>query len=328
MSAKCETDQVDRLKAALESLRDFVHECSLRFNPAGMEIIGHDRANVIAISYVLPASRFKETGGSYECPSTVEVGIKTKLMATCLKCSTIGDVVSLGIEPDTPGRIVVICRNVSKVSRWEIVTPILSDDEERITSQGLEFSGSITLPTNLFHEMVRDLTTADVDTVRLYCDGARLLMIADGPMTKMTFELHSGDHRGNTKFEEGKDIAAGRAKWPVDELYPLIFLQKIAKAKNICNRITIHLRPNFPAAFVYDSSIGILTYLVAPRVDADIPKTQCPAPMTPLTAAAAPRSSKKRGETTTGEPEKKRARRSQRSSSASESDDDKSDRSD
>jgi hypothetical protein len=265
MTARCETDQGDRLKAALESLRDFLNECVFKFLPEGIELIGQDRAKVVAIRYMLPASKLRETGGLYECsvPKGIEVGIKTKAVANCLKCSTAGDVVSIGVEPQAPGKLVIMCRNVSKVSRWEVITPTVPDDDtSAVDIESLKFSGTVTMPSSLFHDMVRDLATAEEPTVRLYCDGKRLVLSSNGSMTNMTFELNSGDDHTNTQFRES---AGETARWPVDEIYPLAFLQKIAKAKNICSRISVHLRPNFPAAFVYDSPIGSLTYLVAPR---------------------------------------------------------------
>lgn len=304
MTARCETDQGDRLKAALESLRDFLNECSFKFSPGGIELVGQDRAKVVAIRYLLPASKLRETGGFYECsePKGIEVGIKTKAVANCLKCSTAGDTVSIGVEPRAPGKLVIMCRNASKVSMWEVVTPIVPEDcTSEASIESLKFSGSVTMPSSLFHDMVRDLATAEEPTVRLYCDGKRLVLTSDGPMTKMTFELSSGDDRMNTQFRETE------GRWPVDEIYPLTFLQKIAKAKNICSRITVHLRPDFPAAFVYDSPIGSLTYLVAPREeDPGRPKVPPPLPSLPVIPRSKKRSLPPSSSSCTAEPKKRR----------------------
>lgn len=275
------TDQGDRLRTAFESMRDFVNEIKLKFSKSGIELLGQDKAHVILLRFVLPAKKIRDTGGTYEhnAAETVEVGVKTKLIATCLKCAAPGDTVSLGIDPAVQGRLILTCRNGSRLSRWEIVMPEMPDDEiESDVIDRVHYSGSITMASSLFHDMIRDLSTArdpsstEPATVRLCCDGSRLVLSAEGIMTRVSFEVV--DETSGASFLKS---STGGAAWPVQETYAIVFLQRIAKAKNICSRITIHVRPNFPAAFVYDSPIGTLTYIVAPRDEDDLeppPKRQ------------------------------------------------------
>jgi hypothetical protein len=91
----------------------------------------------------------------------------------------------------------------------------------------------------------------------------------------------SSDSVGAVHFDKSRKPSEGSiigsepqvpedARWPVREKYPIQFLQRVAKAKNVCSKITIHVRPNYAAAFEYDSQIGKLCYIIAPRYDEDV----------------------------------------------------------
>ena len=332
MSARFSTDQGTWLKAIFESVRDFIGEGQFFFREDGLELLGQDKARVVLVRYSLPKQRITASGGSYafESAEPISVGIKTKVFATVLKCANPGDTVCLEISPAVPGRLIFTCRNGAKQSRWEIVTPqVLEEDEvDPGAVDSLEYSGSVTMPSVLFHEMMRDLSTADSPTIRLNCDGSKLALSAEGLMARVRFEIadvkqqhelpklssvghrrRKGDKRKKAPpakrkredeeeeeeeeseeedeeaeesgeetavtAKEGRTQFASRkeARWPVDETYPTVFLQRVAKAKNICSRISVHMRSDYPAAFVYDSPIGTLTYLIAPRNDDDLLST-------------------------------------------------------
>lgn len=304
MSVMMSTDQGDRLKTAFESMRDFVNEVALAFKKEGIELMGYDKARVVLVRYALPAKRIRETGGTYEhnADGVVKVGIKTKFISTVLKCSSPGDTVSIGVYPNVPGRIVLTVQNGAKYTKWEIVTPDVPDDDmlddDAIDTQ--KYSGAITMSSTLFHDMIRDLATArdpslpEPVIVKLCCDGARLVLSSEGLMARVAFEVTdcraSTDGKATASFAKNDEGA-----WPVCESFVITFLQRIAKAKNLCSRITMHVRPDFPAAFVYDSPIGTLTYIVVPRDD-DVEK-KMPAPLAASGASLAStceRSSKKR----------------------------------
>ena len=278
------TDQGDRLKTAFESMRDFVNEIRLTFKKDGMELLGQDKGHVVLVRYMLPAKKIRDTGGSYEhnAADTVEVGLRTKLVANVLKCSSPGDTVSLSVDPSIPDRLVFTCQNGAKVSRWEIVTPSVADDDldSEETVERLHYSGSVTMSSALFHDMIRDLSTADALTVKMCCDGTRLVLSSEGLMTRVSFEVV--DCRGGVQQKTAATFSRNNdGAWPVCESHGITFLQRIAKAKNICSRMTIHMKPDFPTAFVYDSPIGTLTYIVAPRDEEDLGGVSTAAAKTP-----------------------------------------------
>jgi hypothetical protein len=290
MAVSISTDQGDRLKTAFESMRDFVSEVRLSFRRDGIELLGQDKAHVVLVRYILPAKKIRDTGGQYMYEASapaVEVGIKTKLVANSAKCASPGDMVSMGVDPEIPGRLVFTCQNGAKMSRWEIVTPELPEDiVDPDTIDAVQYSGSVTMSSALFHDMIRDLSTADAMTVKLCCDGQRLILSTEGLMTRVSFEVADGQQQQQQNKLTASFDKKSATEWPVCESYALTFLQRIAKAKNICSKVTIFLKPGYPAAFVYNSPIGSFTYIVMPRDEEDLGAPRMPQPPAQLYATA------------------------------------------
>lgn len=319
MSAKLVTGQGDKLKSVFESIRDFIGECRLIFREENVEFIGSDSANVVVFRCLIPAKNVRAVGGSYEFHSKkpIDVDVKTKEIATRLRCSSPRDIITFEIDPALPNCLVFIVQNLesSKYSRAEITLPMPMED--KIDADGvdsLEWFGSITMSSALFHDMIRDIASTDPNPpiVELYCDGYLLRLTAKGVISKVSFTIadksqqqqqqtpaitpalvtshavkddssssasdsdndsdSGSESEENTTPEAMPGVHFERSKahehWPVKETYPIVFLQRVAKAKNVCSKITVHVRPGYPVAFEYDSQIGVLTYIISPR-DAD-----------------------------------------------------------
>jgi len=325
MSAKLITNQGDRLKAVFESIRDYIGEVRIIFREQGLEFVGQDSPKVVVFRYVIVAKSIRAVGGSYtfNSPRPIEVSVKTRAIAAHLRCSSPRDVISFEIDPAIPDRLIFNVQNNDKNSRADIVLPTPDGpivDVEEFNS--LKWYGAVTMSSSLFHDMIRDLSSADPNPalVSLYCDGYTFTLTADGLMSKVTFTVSdkqqpaapaarggetaaivgggkkqradtpqgprktdSEDSSSEPEEEEAEketveeQVTSGvlfrrteASQWPVAARYPISFMQRVAKAKNVCGKISILLRADYPVAFVYDSQIGVLTYIISPREEEDI----------------------------------------------------------
>lgn len=273
MSAKMVTNQGDRLKAHFESIRDYISESMVIFRESGVEFVGQDKSKVIVYQYVLPAKNIKATQGKYvfDSKEPIEVTVWTKAIAAHLKCSSPRDDISFEINPAVPNRLIFSVKNEFKNSRADIVTIVPENESVDIDSvNSLKWLGAITMSSAMFHDMIRDLFSAEPEDslVSLHCDGRNFVLSAKGLMSKVTFTV--GDRKSTAEEDSSVVFDTEKGKWPVSETYPISFLQRAAKAKNVCSKISIYLRQDYPVALVYDSQIGTLTYIVAPRLSSDV----------------------------------------------------------
>ena len=267
-TASIETNRGDVLSGFHESVRDFSRESRLVFTPEGVNLYGRDSAKIVLVQYSLPAALIRASGqGKYHCNSEcIEVGIDTKIVANCLGSVSCGDLVGMSVDMDEePDRLVIRCQNPisGKRSCYKVIIPEIPDDP--ITKNPVEacgYNSELVMSSLLFHDMMRDLTKSDSQSVRVCCDGKRLVLFANGRHIKSAFEVRVGHDSSHFVYAPKKGD-----RWPVCESFSLSFMQKIAKAKGIAADISIYLQPNFPIAFTYRSPIGTISFMITPRDD-------------------------------------------------------------
>ena len=298
MSAELGTDQGDRIKTALESLKDFGPESIIFFRKTEVELVGQDHAKIVDIRLLLIADKIRETGGyyKYDCADDqIELGIRTKVVATALKRFTPGDRVVIGARKGAQREFYVSCKNKGKNFTSEIVAPVISDYHQGVTpniSGMFQYNGSIIMNSTMFHSIIGDLLTAEPPVILIECNGKTLKLSAEGIFSKSSVEI--GESKvikddDDEEEEEEEECSSNKAvfqkasvgPWAVLESYATCHLQRIAKAKNMAPRIILSIAQNVPASFEYDTPIGKLTYIVCARVNEDIddPKLKGPEPI-------------------------------------------------
>jgi hypothetical protein len=272
MTALLETNRGDVISGFSEAIRDMVKECRLAFAPDGVKMVGMDSAHIATVECKLPARLVcAEGSGTYGCSSggnAIEVGIDTKIMAKCLSSVSCGDLVSFGVNLDEdPDHMTIKCQNpaIGKRCSWSIITPDMYEDPLVVPPiEQCGYNGEVSMSSLLFHDMMRDLTKSDATSVRICCDGERLVLVANGRHIRSSSEVLRGGDGDPRHFSYRRNPAD---RWPVCECFSMTFIQKVAKAKAVASTIHIYLKPNFAIAFTYGASIGTLTYIITPRED-------------------------------------------------------------
>lgn len=267
LSASIETNRGDVISGFHESARDFCREATLVFSKDGVRLYGQDSYKIVLVQYFLPADAVRSNGqGRYECgPDRIEVGINTKIVANCVSSVACGDLVGFSVDLEDDDRLVIRCQNPTsgKRSCYRVITPEVPEDAiARNPIESYGYNSEITMSSLLFHDMLRDLTKSDSISVRVCCDGERLVMFANGKHIKAAFEVRAGDDASRFSYTKGKTD-----KWPVCECFSIGFLQRVAKAKGVAQSISLYLKPNFPIAFAYKTTVGTLSFMVTPRDD-------------------------------------------------------------
>lgn len=275
MSAKTclETNRSDVLSGFHESARDFCREAVLTFDRDGMRMYGRDSAKVVLVQYFLPSKLIaKEGQGKYdtdEDAGPIEIGINTKIVANCLGGVSCGDIVGFSLDlDDDPDRLSIRCQNdvTGKKSHYRVITPdkkaIFPEGPLHVDIESKGYNSPITVSSQLFHDMLRDLTKSDAISLRVCCDGNRLVISAPGRHVRAMFEIRASDSTSGFAYAPKQGD-----RWPVCECFPMNYLQKVAKAKNLSRDVSLYLMPDFPIAISYKTDIGTISYMIAPRED-------------------------------------------------------------
>lgn len=289
MSAELCTDLGEKIRTAVDSLRDFGPESIIIFRPDGVELVGRDHARVVDIRFLMPAEKVRATGGTYVYNSSekeIQLGIRTKVVAAALKRFSPGDKVIIGAKKGVDREFYVCCRNKGKCFRSEIIAPMLETDTDvpvNIKSK-ITYNGAIHLNSGVFHNIIGDLMTADPPVISFDCDikGKTLKLSGEGMFSKSAVEIGDssvvGEDAPSAEFTKLEPDTKS-----VHENFATSYMQRISKAKGMSTSIIISVAQGAPGSFEYDTPIGLLTYLVCPRTvdDIDDPRLRPPITDTP-----------------------------------------------
>lgn len=229
---------------------------------------GTDSANIVRVQYNLIADAIRfNNQGNYRCDANfIEVQIDTKIVASCLSGVSCGDLVGFSVDMDNePDRLIIRCQNPlsGKRSCYRVIIP--EPPEEPVSRESIEsvgYNSELVMGSLLFHDMLRDLTKSDANTVRVCCDGNKLILSANGRHVKAAFEVRLGTDDSHFMYNPKPTD-----RWPVCESFSITFLQKVAKAKGVSQNISLYLKPNHPISFAYKTTIGSLNFTISPRDD-------------------------------------------------------------
>jgi hypothetical protein len=302
---RVETDQVARLRAVLESARDFAREATMRFSAAGVTLAGIDNGHIVLVVFEMTAATLAHAGGSIVAEGgnkasalasasgtsatcaeeAVDVGVDTRMLASCLRGSARAESVALEVRSDRPNAIEVECRSCggASVMQWTVTAP--TPDTEAIRQNAglmrVHYAGSVTMSSVTFQEVVRNVASCDVETIDIACDGTTLHFGGKGQLTSARYAM-----KPTAVIGDARD-----APWPIRQTFMLSYVSRIAKAKSVGRQVQIFLSADDAAACIaYESPIGVLRFIIAPTRDDEAAAAgkMLPSPPVPPPASHAP----------------------------------------
>ena len=295
------TGYTDKIKAMFEAANSFVHEATLRFSEKGMQMTSSDHMEAVLVSLHLLAKKIVENGGSYVYRmqgSYYDVGIDLKNLTSILKTMQVEDTIEFRVDAIDKGYITMIESNskTCKFARHKLRT---IKDSELVNSVfdelgDIQYTHNAVMDTCMFYDMMKKLDNAGGPAVRFYCDGRRMVFMAEGDWMETTYQIsfsqsEKGGGVGGEKGVVNAPIAneavpdtlppaitlgeQAEETWPIDAEYPREVLKKIAKAKTVNRKIAFHLSRFFQGLTLsYVTFLGKLTFIIANRTKKTITK--------------------------------------------------------
>ena len=133
-------------------------------------------------------------------------------------------------------------------------------NEESVEIPSAEFGSIITMPSNQFQKICRDMSVF-TDIMEIKSIGENLILSCNGDFAEQETVL--GETKEGVSFvknNEPDNIIQG--------YYNLKSLVLFTKCTNLCNNIEIYLRNNFPIIIKYEvGDLGELKLCLAPKCD-------------------------------------------------------------
>ena len=242
------TAQISPFKTLITALKDILLEANMTFRPDGLRIINMDKSHTILVHLFLNAIKFEV----YECrPEKIIIGLNVFHLFRLISNVTNDDTLTICIEAgDYYDGIVTHLTlkfdnasiNQCKTHRLKLIEP----DQEELDYPEVHFSSIITLPSQDFQKIIRDLTGIS-DKVEIKSVGNELIFKCVGNFS--TSEILRSEKDGSMKFEEPPDFTK-----IIQGEFSLKTLSYFIKCTNLCSQVEIYLENDLPLVVKYGVS--------------------------------------------------------------------------
>lgn len=235
-------DKPKLLADAISIISEIVTEVRIRLQEDGMSIIAVDPANVSMVIFKLPKQSFSQ----YEAGNEVW-GVNLADLKQILKRASSSSSVVFEQE-DNKLKISIF----DKVKRVFSMSLIEIESEEK-QEPSLNFGSTVEIDSDHFCQAVEDCNIV-ADAVDFVAGNGFFVLEAIGSLNSARIEF-SGD--------EAKISGIGKSR------YSLEYLMKFIKAKNISEKVQIHVSDDYPLKLVFAGENLGMAFILAPRVEND-----------------------------------------------------------
>lgn len=255
----CQTMKITNIGKLMTALKDILVETNMTIKPDGIRILNMDKSHTILVHLFLEAKNFD----FYECKKDIIViGLNMGQLYKLLQNVHQTDTLSIYIENcDYMDGIVSHLtlrsenaeNNQCKTQKLKMIEP---EFEELQYPNDVRFSSIITLPSNDFQRIIRDLSAIS-DKVEIRTVGNELTFKASGHFAQS--EILRTEKENSMTFKEKQESSK-----IIQGEFSLKNLSYLTRCTNLCSEVEIYLENDLPLVVQYKvASLGSIKLCVS-----------------------------------------------------------------
>lgn len=250
------TVQGSVMKSLMDVLKEILHDVSITFDPTGIKISAMDGAKVSLVHMKLNAESFEE----YKCDNSYELGINVSNMFKLLRSAGSHDSILFRYLKSDPHVLEISISNFEKNSLTKFNLKLIEIDSAIIEINDLEFDTIISIPSNYFQRLCRDMGEL---TDSMYIEKKDGVVSFCSDYTSLTDFAFQKTTLGES--DTGKITTIEEADY--SNKFSLKYLTGFAKASGLSSVTELYMKSSFPLVLKYSiGSIGSLKFVIAPII--------------------------------------------------------------
>jgi proliferating cell nuclear antigen len=272
-----QTVQSVPIKILVEAFKELLSDTIIEFDENGVYIASTDATHVALVHMRLKASQFE----TFWCPQPMAVGVNMLNMHKLIKTVNNGDRLTLFIEAADRNHMGIKIENTEKNTKSTYKLNLLDMDNEKIVVPPAAFNSVITLPSNEFQKICRDMNQlAEVVEIKSFkkqlifscqgefCSQETVLCNNTVDTTPCTPALGpGGPAEPGADVEGGEGDDGGRAgNEIVQGVFNIKFLVTFTKCTGLCPIVELYLKNDYPLLVRYMvGGLGDVNLCIAPQ---------------------------------------------------------------
>ena len=267
-----ETSQTASFKTLIDMLNCLITDCNITFYPynidntnsmdenetkkvGGLVIKEVNKTQSILIHCKLDADQFDD----YKYNHTKDrftIGINLSNLLKCIKCMSNFDAMTWIIDDDDINKLTMILENNKEKKKFSM--NLMDLDYEPYDIDKVDFPYHVSMPCQDFQKYCKDMTSAN-DKMEIKCIDKTVILSASGEVGDFNFELNEGSGGIIVTKDENIDEEI------VQGLFELKYLIIFTRCTNLCERVSLFLKNEYPLVIQYSiATLGLLKLVLSP----------------------------------------------------------------
>lgn len=248
-------------KKIAEALKELCHDINIDCDSDGLHLQAMDSSHVALVSLNIQPDAFEH----YRCDRPVVLGLDMQQLSKFMKFCDKDTSMTLKKYDDNEDNKITMCfeDNSGILSSKECTLRLMDIEQEHISIPEEEYECNVTMPSNLFQSIVRDMSGIG-DEVSLEISGKYIKFCVDGDDGKIDLNFPLNDSPDETKAVQIQ------ADDTISQKYALRYLSYFTKASPLSTTVNISiskgvpLRLQFPLNDKYEH--GNMQFYLAPKL--------------------------------------------------------------
>ena len=248
------TVQSSAFRILIEALKEILTDSNIEFDEDGMRIVAMDASHTVLVHLRLASENFEH----YQCKNKLVLGVNMMNLFKLIKTMNNNDTLTLFLEEDSPNELGIKIENGDKNTITNYRLNLMDLNEETIQIPPATFNSVITMPSNDFQKICRDMNNLS-ECIEIKSVDNQLIFSRKGDFASQ--ETIMGETNSGMSFikkNNSDDIVQG--------LFALKHLVLFTKCTNLCNSIELYLKNDYPLIIKYSvASLGDIKLCLAPQ---------------------------------------------------------------
>jgi len=254
------TVQAASFKILLEALKDLLTDTCIEFDENGIKVIAMDTSHIVLVHLKLDASKFEY----FYCPNKISIGVNMLHLHKLIKTIHNNDTLTMFMEEGDINHLGIKIENSEKNTKSTFKLNLLDLDNPGISIDPTEFSSVITLPSNDFQKICRDMSNIS-EFVEIKNIHNQLIFSCKGDFCSQETILSDSSEMVATPINNSMGMGSSEI---VQGIFKLKYLVLFTKCTNLCNTIELYLKNDYPLIIKYSvASLGEIKLAIAPSLD-------------------------------------------------------------
>lgn len=247
------TIQSSIIKTLIEALKEILNDTVIEINSDCIKIVTMDNSHIILVHLKLFAEKFEY----YTCNKPISIGINMLNLYKIIKTVNNNDVLTLFIYQNNLNQLGIKIENMEKNTKTTYFLNLLDLNNDQFEIPEVEFNSVITLPSNDFQKLMRDMNNI-ADFVEIKNVDNKFILTCQGDFCSQETVLSDNElviiNSNNNEIIQGN--------------FNLKYLVLFTKCTNLSNTVELYLKNDYPLIIKYTvASIGSIKLCLSPQTD-------------------------------------------------------------